>query len=85
MRCSLLPQHVEVDGGRRWAARADVSGHLEQPSDLVHLALPGLDPALGQPGNEKTPFMSLVWARVQRPGSKASTKRIPLDNQSLFE
>lgn len=55
----LLPEHVQVDGGRRWAARADISGHLEQPSDLMHLSLPGLDSTFGK-SKKKRPRLEPV-------------------------
>jgi len=45
----FLPQHVKVDGRRRGAAGPDISGHLEQASDLMHLALASLGTTLGQP------------------------------------
>ena len=60
MGSGLLPEHVQVDGGRRWAARADISGHLEQPSDLVHLPLPGLDSTFGKSKKKRPRFEPVI-------------------------
>ncbi len=37
LSCRFLPQHVQVHRWRGGAAWADISGHLQQPSDLGRL------------------------------------------------